>query len=736
MPWVRLNADRREIRLLDLEPLSRGPDKLSCNLRVASLDDEPKYEALSYVWGGKADPPHALCVGGQELHITRNLYEALYYLREDDTARTLWVDAVCINQIDNEERSSQVSMMGDIYKKTKEVLVWLGSDDLSQDMVRDIRLHASDTGRHFIRPPPSPAMTRTKDSWWQRVWTLQEAVLGPSLTFWSGKERCYGFQLEIYYHCLIEHFIPPNACCQPLINDNYENMATKITFAMEDTLEVFQNRRTYQDQPKDLLRLALQYRGRYATDPRDKIFALIGMANSSSVPLGLVQYGTPLLQAMVDTTSKLLQHTNTLEVVRHALDPLFGEEDDSEHDQDSYRAKPHHAPPRLRGLPSWCPDWTQDIPAGILSSMSSYRRDMHGRFRAGMSHPANAVFNDDHSLGLTGIKCDRVMHVGYRNQFSPTHWQNNLLLVAEILAQWCYMVANSLSHSDAVCDGCDRRIYGARFKCSGCEDFDFCFSCMQEPPVSHAVEHVFKPVYLRGCQPQPSGEDWSEFMGLARLRNDQLHTAPDVYVRRERNGSFRVVGSPWDHLKKVDSSYPFTNGDSLQDAFRRTLLGDRAVVLDGTPLSALEQVATFEELFVWLMEYELRKSIEFGGTDSKYSQEEVMSAFEKPVLSLNGHYTFTHIMRSMLERSRMVVSAKGYIGIAPAGTKVGDHICVLHGGEMPFILRERSADDKSELTVGEDFVLVGEAYVHGLMNGEAISAADAGELQRVHITLH
>lgn len=101
-------------------------------------------------------------------------------------------------------------------------------------------------------------------------------------------------------------------------------------------------------------------------------------------------------------------------------------------------------------------------------------------------------------------------------------------------------------------------------------------------------------------------------------------------------------------------------------------------VRDGTALSVLEEVAAFEQLLQWLTEYQLRITIELGGTDSDYSQEEVISAFEKPVLSPNGSHTFTHIRR-MLDRSLMVVSARGYIGIAPAGTKIGDHIRVLQG---------------------------------------------------------
>jgi hypothetical protein len=72
---------------------------LSCGLRVVRLEDEPEYEALSYV-GEKADPPQVLRVCGQELHITTNLFEALHSLRRDDEIRTLY-----IRQTDNEERS-------------------------------------------------------------------------------------------------------------------------------------------------------------------------------------------------------------------------------------------------------------------------------------------------------------------------------------------------------------------------------------------------------------------------------------------------------------------------------------------------------------------------------------------------------------------------------------------------------------------------------------------------------
>lgn len=95
---------------------------------------EPKYEALSYTWGPpqKTDCVAVLTPSGlRALDIGHSLAVALRHLRYQDEPRTLWIDAICINQTDLEEQSKQVGRMGVIYKMAHRVVVWLGpeSDD-------------------------------------------------------------------------------------------------------------------------------------------------------------------------------------------------------------------------------------------------------------------------------------------------------------------------------------------------------------------------------------------------------------------------------------------------------------------------------------------------------------------------------------------------------------------------------------------------------------------------------
>jgi hypothetical protein len=94
-----------------------------------------EFEALSYVWGQsvttkeenttKKNKPMVTC-NGHGLRVTVNLMQALQHIRSKSDTVFLWVDAICINQRDQEERRNQVSLMGHVYKKAKRVIVWLG----------------------------------------------------------------------------------------------------------------------------------------------------------------------------------------------------------------------------------------------------------------------------------------------------------------------------------------------------------------------------------------------------------------------------------------------------------------------------------------------------------------------------------------------------------------------------------------------------------------------------------
>jgi hypothetical protein len=87
-----------------------------------------RYEALSYVWGSQEDTV-VIKIDEQSFRVTRNLYSALVHLRDRSVQRVLWVDAICINQMDSAERSQQVMLMGTLYRSANQVNIWLGPKD-------------------------------------------------------------------------------------------------------------------------------------------------------------------------------------------------------------------------------------------------------------------------------------------------------------------------------------------------------------------------------------------------------------------------------------------------------------------------------------------------------------------------------------------------------------------------------------------------------------------------------
>lgn len=106
-------------------------ERIVIRLRHAQVDDNEddmvKYHALSYVWGSKFDPNIVTC-NGYDLDITSNLHDALQQLREDGIDGLIWVDAVCINQNNLDERARQVRLMRKIYSHAEMVYVWLGKE--------------------------------------------------------------------------------------------------------------------------------------------------------------------------------------------------------------------------------------------------------------------------------------------------------------------------------------------------------------------------------------------------------------------------------------------------------------------------------------------------------------------------------------------------------------------------------------------------------------------------------
>jgi hypothetical protein len=124
---------RRCIRVFDLDLTCTGDDgSIRGDLRVVSLDDKPIYDAISYVWGSPF-PSYQIVCSGNNLPITKNCYDALRSLIRNSKIRTIWIDAVCINQSDSSEKNHQVPLMPDIYGAAKRVYIWLGNGTEDSD---------------------------------------------------------------------------------------------------------------------------------------------------------------------------------------------------------------------------------------------------------------------------------------------------------------------------------------------------------------------------------------------------------------------------------------------------------------------------------------------------------------------------------------------------------------------------------------------------------------------------
>jgi len=120
-----LKPNRHEIRLLRILP---SPDKslvIQCSLKVVSLNKNVPYRALSYEWGkpDAGEPPGHVLLNSYEVPTTPNLRLALAHLEEGPY---YWIDALCINQSNDNERGHQVRLMTNIYRQASAVDVWLG----------------------------------------------------------------------------------------------------------------------------------------------------------------------------------------------------------------------------------------------------------------------------------------------------------------------------------------------------------------------------------------------------------------------------------------------------------------------------------------------------------------------------------------------------------------------------------------------------------------------------------
>ena len=183
----------RSIRLLQVS-LTDPSQTLTYTLVNTTLDSAAnKYQALSYAWGEPGQEA-TININGQQFQIRRNLFDFFEELKHQRRECALWVDAICINQLDLDERNFQVQIMCDVYSSAQLVIVWLGYGSECTDHLFNISgdeeaFEYAPDGRDAPFPSDDEldgVFEVLRKSYWDRLWVVQEIALAKEVFLMCG----------------------------------------------------------------------------------------------------------------------------------------------------------------------------------------------------------------------------------------------------------------------------------------------------------------------------------------------------------------------------------------------------------------------------------------------------------------------------------------------------------------------------------------------------------------------
>ena len=325
------------IRLVHLD-VGTNNDALSIQVQEnVALETAPVYEALSYTWGDSQKECRISC-GSESIAITANLAAALLQLRTPDTPRALWIDQICINQDDVDERSKQVALMRKIYSKAENVVIWLGEGGPDDEMAFRfvpvllsylLPLSTSHGGvvrqglvaREALPIVGSPAwiaLSRVfSRPYFRRSWIIQEVALarhavvhcGPHVIDWDLLAAASSYQMG------------------QLASD-----AENAHDAVAAIMEFHRNDRGRGNNIVDALFMSYRFN---CTDPRDKVFAMLGLAQTLVLQ---PSYSVRVEDVYLTTTRFLILEFGNLDILCCVSHPKTS-----------------------AILPSWVPDWQAQV---------------------------------------------------------------------------------------------------------------------------------------------------------------------------------------------------------------------------------------------------------------------------------------------------------------------------------------------------------------------------------------
>ena len=369
------------IRLIHLNVGARN-DGLSIRIQEnVFVETAPVYEALSYTWGDSKKERSISC-GSESIAITANLATALVHLRNTDEPRTLWIDQICINQDDVHERNKQVALMHRIYSKAESVVIWLGEEGPDDGMAfRFVPVLLSylpplSAGHGATRQglvarqalpivgsPAWIALSRVfSRPYFRRSWIIQEVALARHAVVHCGP---YVIDWDL--------FAAASAYQMGQLASDAENAHDAVAAIME----LNRNDNGRGNNLVDALFMSYRFN---CTDPRDKIFAMLGLAQ------GLVlqpDYNSSVEDVYLQTTQFLLVALGNLDILCCVSHPK-----------------------RVATLPSWVPDWQAQPVVKRKLGKSRWREPDAPRHQVSFSDDYRALTVDGWCVGSIATVAD------------------------------------------------------------------------------------------------------------------------------------------------------------------------------------------------------------------------------------------------------------------------------------------------------------------------------------------
>ena len=390
--YTALPDPKSYIRLLSIKP---SAEEFCGSVEALPISLAPPYVALSYAWGDE-QPSKAFTCESTSLHVTPHLFEGIRQLCDLlEPSTRIWIDAICIDQSNADEKAGQIPLMTQTYASAERVLVWLGPAADGSDRVMDemgticAKLQAAKTPLSLEAPHEISGIPGFLDPFWRsvsllwsrpwfdRLWVMQEVILAKNITFVIGNRTANldlftSFVFEANRSSFTNYAIYGGAIAQNLPGETITNLKSQ--------------REDWSRQKSNPLFLLFMGQHKKTREPVDRVYGLLGILDHHlkvRVPVDYTAEARRDYWKLYVTVGKLLLEAGYSELLQHI---------ESE-------AGPGK-------LPSWCPNWN--------STSSTHRLPNH--FHAGQccGKPPTPTIHLSHKtndITLCGFQIGIISHL-------------------------------------------------------------------------------------------------------------------------------------------------------------------------------------------------------------------------------------------------------------------------------------------------------------------------------------